>query len=334
MIGKAWLSSAILLGYACSTTPWVKNQNSGHALGTTYTISYIADRVVDYQAEIDSVFQVVNQSLSTYLPTSDISKINQGDTTIVVDSMFREVFEISATVHKASQGYFDPTLGILTDAWGFGPGEPILLDSMKVDSLLHYVGWDKVQLHSNNTLTKAHPALRLDFNAVAKGYAIDRLGALLETKGLKNYLVEVGGEVLTKGTNVIAKRPWTVGIDDPQAETGRPIKLMVSLQDKALASSGNYRKFRINPKTGEKYVHTLNPKTGYPKNSNVLSASVVASSCAVADAYATAFMAMDLEASKQLLSNQKQYEAYIMYLDDNGEAQAFMTKGFERLVKE
>ncbi|MEZ4811672.1 MAG: FAD:protein FMN transferase [Allomuricauda sp.] len=333
MIRKIFLyvSTALFLG--CGTHTWVKNQNRGNALGTTYSIIYISHETLDYQQEIDSVFQVLNHSLSTYIPTSDISKINDGDSTVVVDAMFKEVFEISTKVHEASNGYFDPTVGVLANAWGFGPGEQIELDSLKVDSLLGYVGWNKVRLNQDNTITKEHPSIRFDFNAVAKGYAIDRLGALLDAKGIANYLVEVGGEVLAKGTNLVSGKQWTVGIDDPQVEVGRQLKLIVSLEDRAMASSGNYRKFRIEPNTGEKYVHTIDPKTGYTKNSNVLATSVVANTCAVADAFATAFMAMDLERSKKVLEDHHELEAYIIYLDENGMTQEFMTPGFEVLVK-
>lgn len=329
-----FLFAVAILGYACHSHRPAKQQNSGNALGTSYTITYITDQEINYQKEIDSVFRAVNQSLSTYSPTSDISKINQGDSTLVVDQMFKDVFEISGKVHKVSQGYFDPTLGILTNVWGFGPEQPAQINSVLIDSLLTYVGWNKVQLTSDNTLKKAHPAICLDFNAVAKGYAIDRLGVLLETKGIENYIIEVGGEVLAKGKNVTAQRQWAVGIDDPQADTRRKPKLIVFLKNKALASSGNYRKFRIDPQTGEKYVHTLNPKTGYPKNSTILATSVLAHSCAVADAYATAFMVMDLEHTKQVLKNQPQLEAYMLYLDKDGNTQSFMTPGFAMLVKQ
>ena len=333
MLNKLFLWACVAMFFGCGSHTWVKNQNRGNALGTTYSITYVSNKEVDYQKEIDSVFQVLNQSMSTYIPTSDISKINEGDSSVVVDNMFREVFEISTQVHEASHGFFDPTIGVLANAWGFGPGEQIALDSLKIDSLLGYVGWNKVRLNQDNTISKKHPAIRFDFNAVAKGYAIDRLGALLDAKGIANYLVEVGGEVLAKGTNLVSGNQWTVGIDDPQVEVGRQLKLIVSLEDKAMASSGNYRKFRIDPETGEKYVHTINPKTGYTKNSYVLATSVVANTCAVADAFATAFMAMDLEESKKVLEDHQELEAYIIHLDKNGVTQEFMTPGFEVLVK-
>lgn len=330
---KVFLLGLVVLFFGCTPKENIKNQTWGNALGTTYSIIYIADEQLDYQQEIDSVFQVLNQSMSTYIPSSDISKINEGDSTIVVDEMFKEVFDVSSKVHRASNGYFDPTIGVLANAWGFGPGQQIQLDSLRVDSLLGYVGWEKVKLNSDNTISKTHPSIRFDFNAVAKGYAIDRLGAMLDAKGIKNYLVEVGGEVLAKGTNLDSGKQWTVGIDDPQVETGRQLKQIVSLEDLAMASSGNYRKFRVDPDTGEKYVHTINPKTGYTKNSNVLATSVVAKTCAVADAYATTFMAMDLEESKKVLDNHDELEAYIIYLDENGETKEFFTPGFEALVK-
>lgn len=326
------LLTILILG--CTAEPLVKNQNVGNALGTTYSIIYIAKGQLDYQKEIDSVFQVLNQSLSTYLPTSDISKINFGDSTIVVDQMFKVVFNTSTLVYKASNGYFDPTVGVLANAWGFGPGSQLQLDSLKIDSLLNYVGWDKVKLNANGTISKLHPEIRFDFNAVAKGYAIDRLGAMLNSKGIKNYLVEVGGEVLTKGINTISNKQWTVGVDDPQVTAGRQLKQIISLEDKAMASSGNYRKFRIDPDTGEKYVHTIDPITGYTKNSNVLAASVVANTCAEADAFATAFMAMDLEDSKNILKMEDELEGYIIYLDDAGKTIEYMTPGFERLIKQ
>lgn len=330
---KAFFFLFILFLGCKESTTWVKNQNIGNALGTTYSVIYLSDNTLDFQKEIDSVFKAVNQSMSTYIPSSDISRINSGDTTVIVDHMFKDVFELSQKVYKSTNGYFDPTVGPLVNAWGFGPGKQLTLDSTKVDSLLRYVGFDKVSLTIDNQIKKASSEIFFDFNAIAKGYAIDRLGAMLNEKGVKNYLVEVGGEVLTKGINQLSGNKWSVGIDDPQVEIGRELKSIVELENMAMASSGNYRKFRINPETGEKYVHTIDPKTGYTKNSKILAASVIAQDCASADAYATAFMAMALEESKKLLGNEDGLEAYIIFLDDNGAAQEFMTDGFRKMVK-
>lgn len=317
---------------SCSE-PLVRNRNHGNALGTTFTITYITEGELDFQEQIDSLFHAVNRSMSTYMPDSDISKINGGDSTVVVDAMFQEVFAISEGVHQASRGYFDPTVGVLADAWGFGPGEGLELDSLKVDSLLDYVGWEKVRLNRDHTVSKAHPAIRFDFNAVAKGYTVDRIGAFLDSRGIDHYLVELGGEILAKGGNPISGKPWTVGIDDPQAEEGRELKKIILLEDWAMATSGNYRKFRLDPQTGEKYVHTIDPKTGYTKNSKVLAVSVLAKTCALADAYATAFMAMDLEGSMEVIKEHGELDAYIIHLDEQGTAQEYMTPGFAARVR-
>lgn len=311
----------------------VKNKNFGEALGTTYSITYLSEKKMDIQREIDSVFQNINQSLSTYISDSDISRINNGDTTVVVDQSFRDVYFNSQVVNYETDGYFDPTVGVLVDAWGFGPGKQInALDSTQVDSLMQYVGWIKVGLNKDFTITKTKPEIRFDFNAIAKGYTIDRLGRMLDKKGVNQYLVELGGEVLAKGTNRISERPWTVGVDDPNNPEARGSAAVLRLEDRALASSGNYRKFWIDPDTGEKFVHTINPKTGYTKNSNVLSATVITKYCIEADAYATAFMAMDLQQSKELLERRSDLEAFIIYVDEQGEVQRFITDGFQELL--
>ena len=188
VIGFIWVTNSCQL-----QTEWIRNVAAGPALGTGYSIIYLTEEPLDLQSEIDSVFRVINQSMSTYLPNTDISKINRGDTSIVVDKMFREVFELSKEVHSDTDGYFDPTVGTLVDAWGFGPGLQIEMDSSKVDSLLRYVGFDKVELTNDHRIVKSNPEIRFDFNAVAKGYAIDRLGYLLDELDIDNYLIEVGG---------------------------------------------------------------------------------------------------------------------------------------------
>lgn len=311
-----------------------KNENAGSALGTSYSLMYLSDRKLDFQNEIDSVFAAVNQSLSTYVPTSDISKINKGDSNVVVDAMFLDVFQLSKEIYQKTNGYFDPTVGVLVNAWGFGPGEQIIMDSTRVDSLLDYVGFDKVKLTEANTVEKSDSRIYFDFNAIAKGYAIDRLAKLMDFKGVQNYLLEVGGEVVAKGENRIKNQPWVVGIDDPEIVQGRKLKVKIQLKDKAMASSGNYRKFRMDSLTGKKYVHTIDPKTGFTKNANTLAATILADNCAKADAYATAFMAMDLDDALKLLTAQRELEAYIIYFDEQGETQEFMTSGFEGLVVE
>ena len=319
---------------SCKMDPeqFIKNSNAGGALGTSYSITYLSDKELDFQRDIDSVFGAINQSLSTYIPTSDISKINQGNTDITVDHMFREVFDLSKEIYSKTDGYFDPTVGALVNAWGFGPGKKVLMDSTKVDSIMRLVGLDKVRLNGKNKIVKEQSNIYMDFNAIAKGYAIDRLAIMMDEKGIDDYLLEVGGELVGKGINKIKQKPWVVGIDDPQVEEGRRLKILIVLEDRALASSGNYRKFRIDSITGKKYVHTIDPKTGYTKNANTLGVTVLANSCAVADAYATAFMAMDLNKTMSFLSNQKELEAYVIYLDETGQTKEYMTEGFKKVV--
>ncbi|WP_047247676.1 FAD:protein FMN transferase [Maribacter thermophilus] len=332
---RAYFSLLILLLFcACKedNAGVVKNQTSGPALGTSYNIIYLTGESLDLKNEIDSVFAVVNRSLSTYIPTSDISKVNDGDSLVQVDHMFREVFELSKDINKKTGGYFDPTVGTLVNAWGFGPEHKIKLDSAKVDSLLKYVGFDKVSITTQNRIVKQNQNIYFDFNAIAKGYAIDRIAAMLDHKGIENYLVEVGGEIVAKGINKDKGKPWVVGIDDPQMKEGRKLKMLIHLQDRALASSGNYRKFRIDEATGKKYVHTIDPITGYTKDSNTLGVTILADNCATADAYATAFMAMDLEDAFKVVASNKKLEAYIIYLDESGETKEFLTQGFKKLV--
>ncbi len=328
------IGSMVLLACGDGDSLHVRNFLNGAALGTTYNITYLGPGELDLQEEIDSVFAAVNQSMSTYIPQSDISRINSGDTTVMVDKMFREVFELSREVHRATDGAFDPTVGVLVNAWGFGPGKSIELDSAKVDSLLKYVGFHKVMLTADDKVVKQDPHIEFDFNAIAKGYAIDRLGVMLTQRGVTDYLVEVGGEVLANGENRIKEKPWVVGVEEPLAREGRELKTRLRLQDRALASSGNYRKFRIDPDTGKKFVHTIDPKTGYTRDARVLGASVIAAECATADAYATAFMVMDLEESRKFLENRTDLEAYIVYLDEKGEESVFMTPGFQSLILE
>src|SRR5690606_2486539 len=235
-------------------------------------------------------------------------------------------------IYRASGGYFDPTVGVLVNAWGFGPGKELEMNGKRVDSLLDYVGFNKVSITADNKIIKADPNIYFDFNAIAKGYAVDRLAVLLDQRGISNYLIEVGGELVAKGENKIKGKKWMVAIDDPQMESERTSKRTVFMKDIAMASSGNYRKTRIDPETGAKYVHTIDPLTGYTKNSNILAVTVVAEDCATADASGTAFMAMHLEKCMDIINAHPELEAYIIYLDSYGQVAEYMTEGFKRMV--
>ncbi len=319
----------VLSSCAKTKSKVIRNQNVGPALGTSYSLIYLANEDLDFQKEIDSVFLQINKSMSTYIPNSDISRINAGEEKLVVDTMFAEVFKLSKEIYENTNGYFDPTVGTLVNAWGFGPEKQIMLDSMRVDSLMNYVGFDKVALTNANTILKEDSNIYFDFNAIAKGYAIDRLGVLMNQKGIENYLLEVGGEIVSKGWNSIKQKPWHVAVTDPE---GGEHKTVIALKDRAMASSGNYRHFRIDQKTGRKYVHTINPKTGYTQNGSTLAVNILAENCATADAYATALMAMSLAEAKNILNKQKGLDAYIIYLDVDNETKEFMTDGFKQLL--
>lgn len=307
----------VLAFISCDAEP-VKLQ--GQVFGTTYSIIYYGSS--NYDKDFQELFDAVNQSLSTYIPDSDISRINKGEASVQVDAYFKEVFEKSGRIYKETDGYFDPTVGRLVNAWGFGPEKALnTLTQQTVDSLMNFVGFAKVSLQGN-TLVKQHPEIYFDFNAVAKGYGIDVIARFLEQKGVQNYLVEIGGEVRCKGVKPNGKK-WAVMLDSPNTDGSRTAYDVIELSNSAMASSGNYRKFRVS-KTGEKFVHTINPKTGYAKESNLLSASVIANmDCADVDAYATAFMAMGFEKTKEFLTHKPELKVILIYVNDQGAIDEF-----------
>ncbi|WP_242009245.1 FAD:protein FMN transferase [Robertkochia solimangrovi] len=312
----------------------MKNEQ-GYALGTTYNIKYEVDNdSINLKQDIEDVFYLVNRSMSTYLPTSDISKVNRGDTTVVVDEYFKEVYLKAKEVWRNSNGRFDPTVGALVNAWGFGPEKAVNhMDSTKVDSILEFTGFDKIFLSEDDHIVKSNPKVYLDFNALAKGYTIDLIGRMFDSKGVKNYLIELGGEILSKGTNTQRVKEWVVAIDSPEQEDEKRVLISkVKLHNKAMATSGNYRKFRVDKESGDMYVHTIDPISGYPQKSNVLSVSVIANTCMEADAYATALMVMPLDKAKALLKTQTQLEAYIISADKDGDLNEYRTSGFESLL--
>ncbi len=306
--------------------------NTGGALGTTYSILYFSNEEIPLKS-LDSIFSVVNTSMSTYMPSSDISKINKGDTEVKVDEMFQEVLSLSKEINKVTYGYFDPTVGKLVNAWGFGPKNLKLEMTPKVvDSLKQYVGLSKLKLNQNNTIEKQNKNITLDFNAIAKGYCVDRIAVFLNQQNINNYLIELGGELVAKGRKISTDKPWTVGIDDPNQTDVRTLISTLSLENKAMATSGNYRKFRIDSLTGQKFVHTINPLTGLTEVSSVLSVSVLANNCATADAFATAFMAMPLEKTKQLVNNRPDIEAYILFSVSKDSIGKFVSRGFAKAL--
>lgn len=326
----------ILALSSCTKETSNLNYIEGDAFGTTYHIQFYTGDMLDVKKGIDSVVAVINQSVSTYMPESDISRINRGDTTVVVDDIFREAFEISKEVNEKTQGYFDPTIGVLRNAYGFGDTKPLEnIDSLALDSLMQYVGFHKVRINDDGTVFKESPHIYFDFNAVAKGSGVDHIGRYMESKGITDFLIELGGEILAKGRNIEKNQEWIVGIETPESELDdRTYDATVKLHNVGLAASGNYRKFRIDSLTGKKYVHTINPLTGSAEMSDVTSATVIAPTCGEADAYATAFMALGIEKSKELLRSLPEIEAYLTYADSSNEHNVYITDGFKRLTSE
>lgn len=301
----------------------------GIALGTTFHITLNDSNDQISESQIDSLIYLVNKSMSTYLPTSDISKINKGDTTVIVDKMFQEVFQKSKKIYKETKGAFDPTIGILVNAWGFGPNDGIEnLDSSHVKSMLVFVGLNKVELKKNK-LIKEYSSTYIDFNAIAKGYAVDVIGRFLELKDIEDYLVEIGGEIRARGLNP-KKKIWKIAIEEPNFDGSRSFQTAIELNNESIATSGNYRKFKIDAVTGDKYAHTIDTKTGFPSQSNLLSVTVIAKlDCADVDAYATGLMAMGLEKSKIFLKKHKELKSFLIYSDENGDIKTFTTENLK-----
>ena len=323
-----WFLFLILI-VSCKNERPQKSFFQGQAFGTTFSIQVYSINEIDFEKGIDSVLSKVNNSVSTYIPESDISKINSGNTTIIVDDIFIDNFNISAEVYEITGGFFDPTIGVLRNAYGFGDTNSIQeIDSLALDSMMKFVGFNKVKLTSENKIEKLYPEIYIDFNAVAKGYGIDLIGSYLDSKGVGNYLIELGGEILAKGKNVEKNKSWLVGIENVNLND-KSFSSIIALENIAMATSGNYRKFRIDSLTGKKYVHTLNPITGSAAKSDITSATVLAPTCALADAYATAFMALGLENSKAILKNIDKIDVYFTYNDQNNEEQVFATEGLK-----
>ena len=321
----------LVLLLACGTDAPIKKEIkvSGYAQGTTYSVVYISHDGISHQRSIDSLLIEIDNSMSTYNKNSLITKWNKsndGDK-IKFDENFAQVYLISENVYKATGGYFDPTVAPLVNAWGFGFEKASKIDSAIIDTILSDVGFSQLSSPHGSVqfvLKLLNPDIKLDFNAVAQGYTVDVIGKLLETKGIENYLVEVGGELKAKGVN-INDTLWRVGIDKPLPNLKqRELEAIVHLDNQSLATSGNYRKFY--EKGGKKYSHTINPKTGYPVEHNLLSATVISDDCAYADAYATAFMVMGLEKSKEFLDKHKELKALLIYSDENGDLQTFTTQ--------
>lgn len=294
---------------------------SGLVFGTSYNITYESDKALE--TEIKAVFDSVDYSLSPFNKESIITAVNE-NRPVEVNDYFIEVFTLAKKVHKATDGAFDITVAPLVNVWGFGFKEGHFPTDSEVDSLRQIIGLDKVRLEGRN-IVKDDPRIMLDCSAIAKGYAVDKVGEMLVRNGVKNYLVEVGGEIVAKGKNSRGKT-WSIGVTKPVDDSlsvNSEMQMVLSITDCALATSGNYRNYYI--KDGHKYAHTINPKTGYPAESGMLSATIVAPTCAEADAFATGFMTMGRDKSLEILRGRQDMQ-YILIYDDKGTTKQDISK--------
>jgi len=307
---------------SCSNSP-KQLRASGPIFGTTFSIIY--DSSENLESEFDSLFLEINQSMSTYIPTSDISKVNS-NIDITIDSHFEMVFNASKAIYNATEGKFDPTIGAVVNAWDFGPeGKIESLDSLKIHELMLSVGLDKVRLN-NGRISKPLPT-RLDFNAIAKGYGVDVIGQFLESQNIQNYLIEIGGEIRASGFNSSKKAAWKVGIQHPDLSGDQPYINTLVLQNESMATSGTYRKFKIDS-NGNRYTHIIDTKTGYPSRTNILSVSVVTRDCMTADAYATALQAMGVNGVRLFLKKYPELKVLIVFVTDANKLQTEVFNGF------
>ncbi len=333
ILGIVLLSLALLSWIFWPATPQPLIELTGRTMGTTYSVRYAgpASRQARDQAGVDSVLLAVNQSLSTYIPTSTISRINASteiDTPLPIDAHFRTVYLASKAVYEDTDGAFNPAVGPLVEAWGFGPERRQTMSQERVDSLLALVRFEAFQLTIDSLhLTKSIAGAHLDFSAIAKGYGVDEVGRYLAAWGIEAYFVEIGGEVVVRGAHP-AGRPWRVGIDRPEEEaTERQLQAVIELVDGGLATSGNYRNFyEID---GQKYAHTIDPMTGYPARNTLLSASILAADCMTADAYATAAMVMGAERALAFIGERQELEGFFVTAGPDGAYLETMTAGFE-----
>ncbi len=304
----------------------------GLAQGTSYHITYFDPQNRDLQPEIEKILTDFDKSVSTYVPTSIISRVNANDKKVIVDKYFIACFNKAKEVWKNTNGAFDPTVYPLVNAWGFGPGKKQKIEKTKIDSILKFVGFNLIELKGNKVIKK-DPRVALDFNAFAQGYSVDVVSEFLNSKGVNSYIVEIGGEVYAHG-----KKPngdnWKIGIEKPidNKESSNAYKAFVKLENLAIATSGNYRRFVI--EDGIKYHHHIDPKTGYPTKNNLLSASVFSKECISSDANATGILVMGLDKAKEFLMSHTELQAYLIYSDEKGNYQVYETQGLKSILIE
>lgn len=322
---------AILMVSGCKPVKSEYRKVTGFAQGSDYHITYEDRKGKDYSEEITALLKKFDKSLSIYDSTSIVSRINRNEPDVVVDDWVETVFRKSVEINRISGGAFDITVGPIVQAWGFSTKPVAKHDSAYIDSLLQYVGMDKVNLQNHHVI-KTMPGVQLDVNGLAQGYSVDLVCDFFESEGVKNYLVEIGGEVRAKGVNATGNL-WKIGIDRPvdgNMQPGDDLEAIVEIKNLSISTSGNYRKFYV--ENGVKYAHTINPKTGRPARNTLLSATVVANDCITADALATSFMVHGVDESKEMLKTLPGIEALFIYSGLNGEYKTYCTEGFKKMI--
>ena len=331
--------SFLWLAFLILATIWIlarRNQKaefntaSGFVFGTVYKIAYQHD--ADLKPEIEAELKRFDQSLSPFNDSSVISRINRNEE-LVTDSFFQTCFNRSMEISRETKGAFDITIAPLANAWGFGFKKGNFPDSAMIDSLLEMTGYEKVKLSDEGKVVKTDSRIMLSCSAVAKGYAVDVIAQLLKKKGIRNFMVDIGGEVVVHGQNP-QNGPWRIGLNKPIDDSlavNQELQAVLLVTDLGMATSGNYRNYYY--KDGKKYAHTIDPRTGYPVQHSILSATVIAKDCMSADAYATAFMVMGLEEAERVADAHPDIDACFIYTDEEGKLQTFLTKGMEKYMK-
>ena len=300
------------------------HSEEGAIFGTVYHIKYQYNE--NLHDSIMARLKAIDQSLSMFNPMSTVSCINRGES-MKADSLITCVWNMSRSISQETEGAFDPTVAPLVNIWGFGFKKRQVPDKAIIDSLRELVGWQRISIQEGR-FCKEDPRIILDFSAVAKGFGVDHVANLFRNLGIQNFMVEIGGEIVTQGTNPKGEA-WRIGInkpDDDSTGTNNDLQEVIEVRNGALATSGNYRNFYM--EGGRKIAHTIDPKTGYPAQQGILSSTVKAPSCAMADGYATAFMVMGMERSQEFLKKHPQLQAYFIYADENGQYQTWHTPQF------
>jgi thiamine biosynthesis lipoprotein len=308
------------------------NRLSGFTQGTTYTITYFDELKRDFSEPINVILEMVDSSMSLYRKNSVINAFNNSEKGIKVDSLLAQVVEQSILLNTQTQGAFDITVGPLVRAWGFHMKKGEFPTDDEIQRLLAFKGPDMIELNGL-FLSKKFPQVIIDVNAIAQGYTVDLIAEHLERKGVKDYLVEVGGEIRTLGKSPRGKH-WMVGVDKPEdnAITGESLQVILKLSGESMVTSGNYRKFFV--RDGVKYSHTIDPNTGYPVSHTLLSATVIDKTSARADALATAFMVMGTDAAIEWLAKNPEVEGYLIYSDNTGEYKVWMNESIKKRIVE